>query len=78
MQVEGDLTIHGVKRRVKVPGTLELKNNRLLVTSKFAVAPADYNIEIPALVRDNIAKSMEVTLAFSCDPAPTSQTAVAR
>ncbi|PJJ54816.1 YceI family protein [Hymenobacter chitinivorans] len=78
VQVEGDLTIHGVKRRVKVPGTLELKDNHLLVTSKFNVAPADYNIEIPALVRDNIAKSMEVTLAFSCDLTPTSQTAVAR
>ncbi|UOQ53201.1 YceI family protein [Hymenobacter cellulosivorans] len=70
VQVEGDLTIHGVKRRVRVPGTLELKDSHLLVSSKFNVAPADYNIEIPALVRDNIAKTMEVTLAFSCDPTP--------
>ena len=28
--VEGDLTIHGVTQRVRVPGTLELQANRLL------------------------------------------------
>jgi len=67
VQVEGDLTIHGVKRHVKVPGTLEVKNNQLLVKSKFTVAPADYNIEIPALVRENIAKTVAVTVALTCD-----------
>ncbi|GAA4005771.1 hypothetical protein GCM10022408_16910 [Hymenobacter fastidiosus] len=75
VQVEGELTIHGVKRRVQVPGTLELKNNQLLVRSKFIVAPADYNIEIPALVRDNIAKTIAVTVALTCDPAALTQPA---
>ncbi|GAA3921924.1 YceI family protein [Hymenobacter algoricola] len=74
VQVEGDLTIHGVKRRVKVPGTLELKNNQLLVKAKFSVAPADYNIEIPALVRDNIAKTMAVSVALACDPVAQART----
>ncbi|MCC2546815.1 YceI family protein [Hymenobacter sp. BT175] len=75
VQVEGDLTIHGVKRRVKVPGTLELKNNQLLVQARFGVAPADYNIEIPALVRDNIAKTVDVTVNLSCSPVPAKTTA---
>jgi hypothetical protein len=66
--VEGDLTIHGTRRRVKVPGTLELKNNQLLVTSKFSVAPADYSIEIPLLVRENIAKTVSVSVALTCVP----------
>ncbi|TGE22039.1 YceI family protein [Hymenobacter aquaticus] len=66
--VEGDLTIHGVKRRVKVPGTLELKDDYLLISAKFSVAPADYDIEIPALVRENIAKSVAVTVSFACSP----------
>ncbi|TGE27022.1 YceI family protein [Hymenobacter metallicola] len=78
VQVEGDLTIHGVKRRVKVPGTLEVKDHQLLVRSKFTVAPADYNIEIPALVRDNIAKTVEVTLAFTCAPTTPPQTSFSR
>ncbi|SHI65975.1 YceI-like domain-containing protein [Hymenobacter daecheongensis DSM 21074] len=68
VQVEGDLTIHGVKRRITTTGTLEVKNNQLLVQSKFVVAPADYNIRIPALVRENIAKSVAVTVALTCGP----------
>ena len=67
---EGDLTIHGVKRHVRVPGTLEKRGNRLLVNAKFAVETADYNIEIPALVRGHIAKTVDVTVALACDPMP--------
>lgn len=70
VQVEGDLTIHGVTKRVRVPGTLEKQGNRLLVKAKFAVASADYNIEIPALVRSHVAKSVAVTVALACDPLP--------
>lgn len=70
VQVEGDLTIHGVTRRVRVPGTLERQGNRLLIGARFAVAPADYHIEIPALVREHLAKSVDVTVALTCDPLP--------
>ncbi|UOQ97829.1 YceI family protein [Hymenobacter sp. 5317J-9] len=68
--VQGVLTIHGVKRKVRVPGTLHLRDNDLVVTSKFAVAPADYKIKIPALVRNNIAKSIDVSVIMTCQPAP--------
>jgi len=67
VQVEGDLTIHGVKRHVRVPGTLELKDNQLQAKSKFTIAPADYNIEIPMLVREHIAKTVEVTVSLLCN-----------
>ena len=67
VQVEGDLTLHGVTHRVTVPGTLELKNGQLLVFASFNVAPADYNIEIPLLVRQNIAKIVNVRVSLTCD-----------
>jgi polyisoprenoid-binding protein YceI len=67
---EGDLTIHGVKRHVRVPGTLEKRGTRLLVNAKFAIETADYNIEIPTLVRGHIAKTVDVTVALACDPMP--------
>ena len=69
--VQGFLTIHNVKRKVRVPGTLQLRGNDLVVTSKFSVAPADYKIKIPALVRNNIAKSIEISVILACQPAPT-------
>lgn len=66
--VEGDITIHGVTKHVQVPGALELQKGSLLVHAYFSVAPADYNIEIPLLVRENIAKIVGIRLALSCEP----------
>ena len=67
VQVEGNLTLHGVTHRVTVPGTLELKNGQLLAFAFFSVAPADYNIEIPLLVRENIAKIVSIRMSLTCD-----------
>jgi hypothetical protein len=65
IQVEGDLTMHGVTRHLTVPATLEMQGGQLLASATFNVAPADYNIEIPMLVRDRIAKSVRVRVVFS-------------
>lgn len=68
VNVEGDITIHGVTKHIVVPGAVELQKGTLLVNAYFSVAPADYNIEIPLLVRENIAKVVGIRLALSCDP----------
>ncbi|TGE21150.1 YceI family protein [Hymenobacter metallicola] len=68
VKVEGELTVHGVTHHVSVPGTLELKNNQLLAFALFSVAPADYGIEIPLLVRENIAKIVSIRVGLTCDP----------
>ena len=70
VQVEGDLTLHGVTRHIQVPATLELKDGRLLAFAAFAVASADYNIDIPLLVRDNIAKTVSLRVSLSCEAVP--------
>ncbi|WP_210513756.1 YceI family protein [Hymenobacter terricola] len=68
VQVDGDLTLHGVTRHVQVPASVELKGNQVLAFATFPVASADYNIEIPLLVRNNIAKTVTVRVALACDP----------
>ena len=78
VQVEGDLTLHGVTHRIQVPATVELKGGQLLAAAIFPVAPADYNIEIPLLVRNNIAKIVSVRVALACDPVPAAVGAAAR
>lgn len=67
-QVEGDLTLHGITRHILVPATLELKGGQLLALATFLVASADYGIEIPLLVRNNIAKTVSVRVTLACDP----------
>ncbi|OWP64781.1 hypothetical protein CDA63_02735 [Hymenobacter amundsenii] len=78
-RAEGDLTLHGVTHRVAVPATLELKNGQLQAFATFNVAPADYNIEIPLLVRENIAKIVRIRVVLIADPVatPGSRSAVA-
>lgn len=62
VSAEGDLTIHGVTKKITAPGTLEVKDGKIFLKSKFNVTVADYNITIPKAVADNIAKVVEVTV----------------
>lgn len=68
VEVEGELTIHGVTKPVKSNGTLEVKENKIYGKSQFTVAVADYNIQIPKLVRDNIAKNIDIQVDMVYEP----------
>ena len=67
VSVEGTLTMHGVTHKVAVTGTLQLRDGQLVVFAYFNVAPADYAIDIPLLVREHIAKSVSVRVSLTCD-----------
>jgi polyisoprenoid-binding protein YceI len=62
VEVEGDLTIHGTTKKVKEKGTIEAAKESITASSKFIVDPEDYNIKIPNVARNNIAKTIEVTV----------------
>lgn len=65
--LEGDLTIHGVTKKVKVKITFTTNGNKLVATSNFSVKPQDYNIEIPKLVKNKIADNIKITLNFTLE-----------
>ncbi|RZK31260.1 MAG: YceI family protein [Hymenobacter sp.] len=67
VEAEGNLTIHGVTHKALVTGTLQLRDGQLVVFAYFNVAPADFAIDIPLLVRENIAKSVSVRINLTCD-----------
>ncbi len=76
VEVEGQMTMHGVSHKVAVSGTLQLRDGQLVVFAYFNIAPADYAIDIPLLVREHIAKSVSVRVNLTCDavsPAVVSQ-----
>jgi len=58
----GDLTIHGVTRKIEIPGTVELQKGTAIVNAKFPIAVADYEVEIPSLLFLNIAEVVDVTV----------------
>jgi polyisoprenoid-binding protein YceI len=69
VEVEGQLTMHGVTHKVLVNGTLQMRDGQLVAFAYFNIAPADFSIDIPLLVREHIAKSVSVRVNLTCDPA---------
>ncbi len=65
---EGDLNLHNVTRKITVTGVFEIVNDGINASSKFTITPEDYNISIPQVVRQNIAKTMEVTVNMNYKP----------
>jgi len=64
VHIKGDLTIRGETRPVETPGTLEIKEDgKINGVSKFNIDIDTYGIKIPKVVKDKIAKSIEI----SCD-----------
>ncbi|MBE0667344.1 MAG: YceI family protein [Bacteroidales bacterium] len=68
VDVEGDLTIRDVTKKVTVKGTLDVIAGGLNANTKFKIVPEDFNISIPGVVRDKIAKDLEVTVVMKYLP----------
>ena len=68
VQVKGELTLHGVTRPFTTSGNLVVKGGKMTATSKFEIIVADFNIEIPKVVRENIAKTVKVTVSADLQP----------
>ena len=59
-KVKGELTIHGVTKEIESEGTFTVKEGKINAISAFQVQVADYKIEIPSVVKDNIAKTVAI------------------
>ena len=66
--VEGDLTLRNVTNKVNARGTIEVITGGINANSKFNIAPEDYKIEIPGVVREKISKDLEVTVSMKYTP----------
>jgi polyisoprenoid-binding protein YceI len=66
--VQGDLTIHGITKPIQADAMLKVSDGTIHATSSFQVAVADYNIEIPKVVRENIAKIVQVNVTIDYKP----------
>jgi len=68
VSVEGDMTIHGVTRSIKHPGTIRVGNDRIIAESEFYLDPRNYDISIPKLLRNKIAEEMQITVELALEP----------
>jgi hypothetical protein len=67
-RVKGKLTLHGQTRDIETKGLLIVKGDKISIEAGFNVTVADYNITIPKIYRDNIARSVKVTVDCTLSP----------
>jgi polyisoprenoid-binding protein YceI len=70
VKIKGDLTIHGATKEVHAKGTVIVKDVKVSSTAKFKVELEDFNIEIPAVVKDKISKKVNIGVSAWLDPLP--------
>ncbi len=68
VSVTGNLTLHGVTKTITVPGTISIAGGKLSATSTFNIGVADYKIDIPKVVQNNISKSIEIKVDCNYQP----------
>ena len=62
--LNGILTIKGIEKEIETEVFLKEENKHLYVTTNFSVRPEDFNINIPSLVRDKIAKEIQISVEY--------------
>ncbi len=67
ISVSGNLTIHGVTKKINAAGSLIITAGVITASSKFSIRLADYNISIPSIVKDNIAENIDITISSLYD-----------
>jgi hypothetical protein len=65
VDIKGTVTIHGVSKPLNTAGTIEIKGGIASGHAKFQLVPKDFDIKIPSLVENKIAKEMEVTVELT-------------
>ena len=63
MEVVGKLTLHGVTKDITNKANVAIKSGVPMAISSFEVLCADYNINIPSLVKDKVDKSVKIDIA---------------
>jgi len=67
VNVEGELTIHGITKKINQSGFFEVKDGKISANSKFNIALKDYDVKIPAKSIANISEVIEITANVSLE-----------
>lgn len=67
-KVKGKLTIRGETKDVETVGTIRVINGKMAANADFNIALEDYKIEIPKIVKENISKTVKISVDCTLDP----------
>jgi polyisoprenoid-binding protein YceI len=60
--ISGSITLHGQSKKMRLPASFKKTGKQLLLYTSFNLNTDDFEIQIPILVRDKIAKNVHVNL----------------
>jgi len=60
--VTGDLQIHGITKKISVPGKIVVINGKINATATFSVLLKDYSIKIPSIVSNKISEKIDISV----------------
>ena len=67
-KVKGKLTIHGVTKEVETTGTIKAEGSKLDIASSFNILLSDFEIKIPAVVKDKVSNTINITVDCKLEP----------
>ena len=67
-QVKGQLTIHGITKNITTTGTFKIIGGNIDASSTFNVLLSDYNIKIPAIVKDKVSNTIKIVVDCHLEP----------
>lgn len=65
-EVEGDLTMHGVTKKIKTQ-IIFTKAAKLTATASFNVKASDFKVSIPSVVKSKVSEKIDIDLKFEFD-----------
>jgi len=65
VKVEGKIELRGKEKQINTPLTMRKVDDVILMKGSFVVGPEDFDIEIPSVVKNKIAKEIIVSLDFN-------------
>ena len=68
VEVSGSLEIHGVTKEISTKGSLKVQGDIINADSVFRILVEDYGIEIPKVVKDNVAKEVDIIVNVAYKP----------
>ena len=71
VKVRGKLTMHGVTKDIETDGKLTVQSGKIVAAATFSALLSDYNISIPGLVADKVAKTAKIIVNCNLDPLKT-------
>ncbi|WP_108804174.1 YceI family protein [Aquimarina sp. Aq107] len=68
VSIVGDITIHGVTKKIETKGIISKNKENIFLKGTFPIKVADFEIEIPSVVTNNIAESIKITFELDHKP----------